>query len=71
VSIDDELFTTHAPWLVRMLVRRGGEIEARELWLLRRVAQAMAEQRNREARQSSLRQDRRFAQVLAFAGRGE
>jgi preprotein translocase subunit SecA len=71
VALDDELFTSHAPWLVRTLRRRGGDIAAHQLWLLRRVAQAVAGRRNRDAREGSLRQDRRFAQVLAFAGRGE
>jgi hypothetical protein len=39
--------------------------------LLRWLAQGHAEALNREARDSSLKQDRRLAQVLAFSGRGE
>ncbi len=71
VALDDELFTMHAPLLARALARRGGEVGAAWLWLLRRVAQTAAERRNRDAREECLRQDRRYAQILAFAGRGE
>ena len=39
--------------------------------VLRRVAQGNAERLNREAREGSLKQDRRLSQVLAFSGRGE
>jgi hypothetical protein len=41
------------------------------LALLRRAAQTVAEARNRDAREANLKQDRRFARLLAFAGRGE
>jgi preprotein translocase subunit SecA len=74
VALDDELFVTQAPRLVRRLARRaaGGQpVAPLALALLRRAAQAVAEARNRDAREATLKQDRRFARVLAFAGRGE
>jgi preprotein translocase subunit SecA len=74
VAIDDELFVTQAPRLARWLARRaaGGQpVGPLALALLRRAAQAAAEARNRQARDANLKQDRRFAQMLAFAGRGE
>ncbi|HET9977150.1 MAG TPA: hypothetical protein VFQ20_06930, partial [Burkholderiaceae bacterium] len=74
VALDDEVFVSHAPWLVRALapqVQRGGARGAAALALLRVVAQFNAEARNRDARESSLRNDRRYARLLAFAGRGE
>ncbi len=74
VAIDDELFRVHAPALAalaqRLLVARS-ELPAPMLWLLRRVAQASAEARNRRARTDSLKHDRRLAALLAFSGRGE
>jgi preprotein translocase subunit SecA len=74
VALDDELFTAHAPWLVRALVPsvHAGRRRARlALMLLRTVAQWNAEARNRAAREASLKNDRRHARLLAFAGRGE
>lgn len=74
VALDDELFRTQVPWLVEWLVRqaRGGRTVGRAaLAVLRRAAQLAAEARNRDARMASLEQDRRFARLLAFTGRGE
>ena len=76
VALDDELFVTQAPRLVAALsrwldARRVAVLPAPLTALLRRVAQGVAERRNREARDSSLSQDRRLARVLAFSGRGE
>ena len=74
VALDDELFTTQVPWLVDWLARRaqGGRPVGRlALAILRRAAQRAAEARNRDARMTSLEQDRRFARLLAFTGRGE
>ena len=78
VALDDDLFATQAPalarWLVRWLARparAGLPAPAPVVALLRRVAQAAAEGRNRDARTATLQQDRRFARVLGFAGRGE
>ncbi len=74
VALDDELFVTQAPRLARWLARRaaaGHPVGPLALVLLRRAAQAAAEARNRDAREATLKQDRRFARLLAFAGRGE
>jgi preprotein translocase subunit SecA len=74
VALDDELFVTQAPRLTRWLARRaagGRPVGALALALLRRAAQAAAEGRNRDAREANLKQDRRFARLLAFSGRGE
>ena len=71
VSLDDELFIAHAPALVATLRRRGGSVGPAMLALLQWVAQWNAERHNRVVREGSLRQDRRFAQILAFSGRGE
>jgi len=74
VALDDELFETQVPWLVDWLVRharRGRPVGRAALAILRRAAQSAAEARNRDARMASLDQDRRFARLLAFTGRGE
>jgi len=73
VAVDDELFVAQAPGLARWVARVGadGTLGRLGVWLLRRVAQARAEQRNRSSREHSLEQDRRIARVLAFSGRGE
>ena len=74
VSLEDELFSAHAPrlaaWLGRLTARRGSTPRA-GLALLRRLAQGRVEHLNREAREANLKQDRRLAQVLSFSGRGE
>ncbi len=71
VALDDELFRLHAPRLLGMLGARGRAPGPLVLALLRHVAQQSAEAHNRDTREHSLRQDRRFAQMLAFSGRGE
>jgi preprotein translocase subunit SecA len=74
VALDDELFVSHVRQLTRWLAPRtaaGRPVGTLALALLRRAAQAMAEARNRDAREANLKQDRRFARLLAFAGRGE
>jgi preprotein translocase subunit SecA len=74
VALDDELFVTQAPRLVDALARRardGRPVGRVALAILRYVAQRAAEARNRDARVTNLEQDRRFARLLAFAGRGE
>ena len=74
VSLQDELFSAHAPrlaaWLGRLTTRRGSASRA-GLALLRRLAQGRVEHLNRDAREGNLKQDRRLAQVLSFSGRGE
>ncbi|HYC45990.1 MAG TPA: DEAD/DEAH box helicase [Burkholderiales bacterium] len=74
VALDDDLFVAQAPALTRWLAQRAGTgiaLSRLEIAVLRRVAQRRAERRNREARESALKLDRRLAQVLAFSGRGE
>ena len=71
VALDDELFTAHASALLAPLARRGLTVGPVALGLLRWQAQWAAERHNRDVREGSLRQDRRFAQLLAFSGRGE
>lgn len=74
VALDDEIFVTHAPrlsrWLGALATKRGLPSLA-AVALLRWLAQGDAERLNREARENSLKQDRRLSQVLAFSGRGE
>ena len=71
VALDDELFSAHAPAWSALLAARGRPVGALALGLLRHAAQWAAERRNRDQREGSLRQDRRFAHLLAFSGRGE
>jgi preprotein translocase subunit SecA len=74
VALDDELFVSQTRHLTRWLARRGASgrrIGPLTLALLRRAAQAVAEAQSRHARDANLKQDRRFARMLAFAGRGE
>ena len=71
VAIDDALFAVHAPAWAARLARSAGEAASWAPGLLRRAAQWSAERQARDARESSLRQDRRYAQWLAFSGRGE
>ena len=74
VALDDDLFSTQTPTLARWLLRGTAHkhpAPAFAVALLRRAAQTAAESRNRDARTATLQQDRRFARVLAFAGRGE
>jgi preprotein translocase subunit SecA len=74
VALDDELFTSQMPGLSTWLARRAelhNGISAAEVALLRWLSQGRAEWRNRDARESTLKHDRRLAQVLAFSGRGE
>ncbi len=71
VALDDELYTAHASAAVAWLRRRGGDVGPHLLAALTWLAQWAAEHHNREVREGSLRQDRRFAQMLAFSGRGE
>ena len=74
VSLEDELFSVHAAALLLLLapiVRARGRLPAPALALLRRAAQAKAEAASQTARMASLKQDRRYASLLAFSGRGE
>ena len=71
VALDDELFRLHAPRLLAAVSASGRGAGALVLATLRFVAQQSAQAHNRDTREHSLRQDRRFAQMLAFSGRGE
>jgi preprotein translocase subunit SecA len=74
VALDDDLFTTQARWLATRWRRSLGArttLPAIGVALLRGIGQRAAERRNRDAREGSLKQDRRLAQMLAFSGRGE
>ena len=74
VALDDELFVAQVPHVARWLARRmanGQPIGAVPVALLRYAAQALAEARNRDTRVANEKQDRRFARLLAFTGRGE
>ena len=74
VALDDELFVAQVPHVARWLARRmanGQPIGAVPVALLRYAAQALAEARNRDTRVTNEKQDRRFARLLAFTGRGE
>jgi preprotein translocase subunit SecA len=74
VSLEDELFVVHAsrlmPW-ARGLLKRQAEAPAWLAGLLRTMAQATAERRNRAVRSQNLKLDRRLEKLLAFSGGGE
>jgi preprotein translocase subunit SecA len=74
VAVDDDLFVAQLPGLARAVSPPASGRSARlsiQIALLRWLAQARAERRNRDAREAALSLDRRLAQVLAFSGRGE
>lgn len=73
VALDDELFITQLPRLTAWLSRNwpAPTIPRALLALLRWFAQRGAEARNRDQREAALKQDRRYAKMLSFAGRGE
>ena len=71
VCLEDELFRRYAPTLSKPAMgsaKRRGEVSP---WLLRalvRVAQALAESRNRGIRMRTLKQDRKLQKMLGFSG---
>lgn len=74
VSLDDEIFTTYAPFATRLVKRFGtgeGPFSTMLHAWLRRTAQYRAERRSASARTQTLKLDRRLDRVLAFTGRGE
>ena len=74
VSLEDELFRTHAPRLVALTQRIWGGRRTLPRWLsvlLRRVTQAAAERRNALVRKRTLESERNKDRRLAFAGGGE
>jgi preprotein translocase subunit SecA len=70
VSLEDELFVVHVAALAGW-ARGLTTTPAWLLWLLRAVAQAGAERRNRSIRMQNLKLDRRLEKLLAFSGGGE
>jgi len=74
VSLDDEIYTMHAPRMTRLLhglSARGIAVPAFLHTLLKRLAQREAERRSREARMLNLTFGRQLDRILAFTGRGE
>jgi preprotein translocase subunit SecA len=74
VSMEDEIFATHAPaatGLVRRLRGTLPKLPDAAYQVLRRLAQDSSERRGAEARAQNLKMDKRMDQVLAFSGRGE
>jgi preprotein translocase subunit SecA len=74
ISLEDEIFSVHAPGLTRIIrrMRAKGWIVPRMLIQgLRAIAQLSAERRNAYIRIQNVKQDRRQNQVLAFSGKGE
>jgi len=72
-SVEDDLFRTNVPWLVRFASGLGGGTQ-RPAWLagwLRRAAQRVAERRNYRIRAANLKHDRQLEKTLAFSGRQE
>jgi preprotein translocase subunit SecA len=74
VSLEDELFQTHAPRLVALAESLWGGRRTLPGWvgaLLRRAAQGAAERRNGLVRKRTLEGERNKDRRLAFAGAGE
>jgi preprotein translocase subunit SecA len=74
VALDDELFASHAPRLVawvRAMASARGQVSRPVLAMLQWVAQGQVERIHREARENTIKQDRRLVQMLSFSGRGE
>ena len=74
VSLEDELFVVHAAGLLawgRGLAGRQQATPSWLPWLLRTVAQAGAERRNRTVRMQNLKRDRQLEKLLAFSGGAE
>lgn len=72
VSLDDELFRTHAPVLLRMAKLIAGNHDQLPSWtcnLLVRMAQRNAERKNRRIRSMTLRHDQQLEASLAFVGK--
>ncbi len=72
VSLEDDIFTTHAPWaqaLARAWLHPGRALPAAAINALRRAAQWRAERQNAGIRLHNLKQDRQLDQILSFSGR--
>jgi preprotein translocase subunit SecA len=74
VSLEDEIYTTYAPFATSLLKQPGAGDYKFPTSLyngFRRLAQYRAERHSAHVRVQTLKHDRRLDQVLAFAGRGE
>ena len=71
VSLEDEIFATHAPMgrrLATAWLQRRRHLPAPAIQGLRRLAQWTAERKNAQIRIQNLKHDRQLDQVLAFSG---
>ncbi len=74
VSLEDELFITHAPRLAAWIGSPSGHedyIGGLRAHLLRGIAQRAAERRNADIRRHTQESDDKMEKSLAFAGKGE
>lgn len=74
VSIEDELFRSHAPGLAARLGKKLGReasLGGIMAYVLRRIAQRAAEDHHARIRQHTVETDDRLEKSLAFAGQGE
>ena len=71
VSLEDDLFTTHAPWATqaaRWRLASGQALSPRAIDTLRRVAQAHAQRLHAQVRLHTFKQDQQLDQLLSFSG---
>lgn len=71
VSLEDELFRRHAPWVTRLLAQLYGTHNLIPRWLaalLVRLGQRTASASNLRARMTTLREDRKLQRMLSFSG---
>ena len=71
VSLEDDLFTTHAPWATqaaRWRLASGQALSPRAIDTLRRVAQAHAQRLHAQVRLNTFKQDQQLEQLLSFSG---
>jgi preprotein translocase subunit SecA len=74
VSVEDDIFTVHAPGAARLLQRwhgRAGGLPSVACAVLKLLAQFFAERRNARIRLQHLKGDQRLDQLLAFTGKSE
>jgi preprotein translocase subunit SecA len=74
VSLEDEIYTVHAPTAARLVGRLAagrGELPYGVFRALRALAQSSAERQNALIRTQNLKLDRRLSKMLAFSGKGE
>jgi len=72
VSLQDEIFTLHAPWptrLARARLSSGHTLSPTLVQALRRLAQYKAQRLQAQVRVQTLKQDQQLDQLLSFSGR--